>query len=626
MSTLFEKKDKKILLVAINAKYIHSNLAVYSLQAYAKEHLCYSENDNFTIEVAEYTINQDPDKVVEDLYNRAPDFIALSCYIWNISYVRELIPTLKILMPGLAIWLGGPEVSYHPKQWLKKLPIEGIMIGEGEKTFTRLLEAYSKERNLQANFGQSNEAGPAGPHFLSSIPGICTDRFENPPEEALNMDDLPFVYRDWPDEKFENRIVYYETSRGCPYRCSYCLSSVDKHVRFRSMELVKAELQFFLDRQVKQVKFVDRTFNCDDRRAIEIWQFIRDHDNGITNFHFEIAAKTLSEEALSLISTLRPGLIQLEVGVQTTNVDTLQLINRHDDYDRIGYVSGRVLENQNIHLHLDLIAGLPEEDYRSFANSFNQVYNLHPHELQLGFLKVLKGTQIEAEAEHYGIKYNAEPPYEVLKTKDISYAELRRLKAVAEMLEVHYNSGQFMKSMEYLVSLEKTPFALYERLADYYHEKGFDLMQPSRSKRYLILLDFYKSTYADAKSALLTVIGGSELTVDGEQYMKECLIYDLYARENLKSRPDYAGEPVHMKTLLKALNLKFAGSENNASKSVTGDEIMDEKRLRYDFHGEAFTVLFGKPVVCLFDYRNRNPVTGNVQVTDITEDMSAAGL
>ncbi len=589
MSTLLDKKIKKILLVAINAKYIHSNLGVYSLQAYGEKMLegqpvetdrIGRDEDTYhaDIQVAEYTINQDMDKVISDLYDHKPDLIAFSCYIWNISYVKSLIGTLRQLLPDTAIWLGGPEVSYHAEDTLRDLAVDGIMVGEGEAVFAGLI------RELRAESPD-----------LTKVPGIVTENVVTEPMEPLPMDELPFIYRDWEPERFSNRIIYYETSRGCPYRCSYCLSSVDKHVRFRSMELVLEELQFFLDHKVKQVKFVDRTFNCDDKRAIAIWKYLRDHDNQITNFHFEIAATTLSDEALELISTLRPGLIQLESGVQTTNIHTLQLINRHDDYDRIGYVSTKLLQNQNIHLHLDLIAGLPEEDYDSFARSFSQVYLLKPHELQLGFLKVLKGTKMEEEANRYGIKYHSEPPYEVLMTKDITYDQLRRLKAIAEMLEIYYNSNQFVRTMEFLLKQEPSPFALYARLADYYHEKGYDIAQPSRSRRYDVLLDFYRDVYGTPDN--------------GEQkLLEECLIYDLYARENLKSRPAYAGEALRLKDLIPRME-----SAGLIDREEDHNGYRDEKWSRLDYHGEAFEVLFGEPVVCLFDYKHRDPVTGNVR-------------
>ncbi|HIV11553.1 MAG TPA: DUF4080 domain-containing protein, partial [Candidatus Pullilachnospira stercoravium] len=418
----------KFLLVAINAKYIHSNPAVYSLRAYAGE---YGEQ----ISLAEYTINQSIDVMLKGIFRRKPEVLCISCYIWNISIARELAEEVHRVLPDTKIWLGGPEVSYDAKQVLERNPqITGVMMGEGEETFLELVRHYA-----------------VGAPGISEIRGIAwrggdglirDNGFRGP----VDLDTVPFIYQDL--SGFENRILYYESSRGCPFSCSYCLSSIDRKLRFRSMELVKRELQFFLDHKVPQVKFVDRTFNCSHQRALEIWRYLTEHDNGVTNFHFEIAADLLNEEELELIASMRPGMIQLEIGVQSTNPEVIREIRRKMDFDRVARVVRRLSENHNVHLHLDLIAGLPLEDFTSFGRSFDQVYALRPQQLQLGFLKVLKGAYMYEMAADYGCVYRKKEPYEVLFTRWISFEEILRLKQTEEMVEVYYNSGQFARTVE----------------------------------------------------------------------------------------------------------------------------------------------------------------------------------
>lgn len=557
---------KKVILTAINAKYIHSNLAVYSLYAYAEK-----MNVEADLAIAEYTINQDVGKVMEELYRQKPDLIAFSCYIWNIAYVKRLVGMLKQVLPETEIWLGGPEVTYSAETILQELPIDGVMLGEGEVVFLEVVSAFA--------LGE--------PELYRKIPGVAGKGFINPAGTPPPLDSLPFPYAAFPIDQFENRIVYYETMRGCPFHCSYCLSSVDRGVRFRNMDLVREELQFFLDRKVKQVKFVDRTFNCMDIRAFEIWQYLLEHDNGITNFHFEIAAQTMSDAALSLIEKMRPGLLRLEIGVQTTNEGTMELIRRKMEWEQLVHVTERLLHAGNVHLHLDLIAGLPKENYVSFQKSFSDVYRLRPHELQLGFLKVLNGTQMEKDAFTYGIRYQPEPPYEVLVTDALAYEEIRALKAVAEMVEIYHNSRQFERTMEYLVRMVKSPFTLYDMLAKFYAEKGYDLLQPSRIMRYEILLEFFAEKLKKP----------SFLSARMSRMLTECLTYDLYVREKVKRRPAFAGEEVMIKHL---------------------PEFSGNRQLQYDTHAEAFEELLGEYRVLLFDYRKRDPVTGNVEVTDIT--------
>lgn len=546
----------KILLAACNAKYIHSNLAVYSLRAYAKEYAPH-------IILREYTINQLKDDILKDIYRQKPDVVCISCYIWNISYVRELMCDLAKVLPGAALWAGGPEVSFDAEAFLGANPwFTGVMVGEGEQTFLELARYYVD-----------------GEKSLSEIKGIAyrdKDHIRhNGWREIMDLSEIPFVYENL--EEFRNRIIYYESSRGCPFSCSYCLSSVDKKLRFRSLDLVKKELQFFIDHEVPQVKFVDRTFNCRHDHARAVWSYLAEHDNGITNFHFEISADLLTEEELELMRTMRPGLIQLEIGVQSTNADTIRAIHRTMDFSRLSQVVEEIHSFGNIHQHLDLIAGLPFENYESFGRSFNQVYDLRPQQLQLGFLKVLKGSLMKEKASEYGIIHKEKEPYEVLSTDYLSYGEVLKLKMVESMVEVYYNSGQFQNTLEYLKPYFTDAFSLYEALGQFYEMRGYFGLSHSRMRRYEILLEFLDG-YPQIPR---------EETAD-------TMMLDLYLRENLKSRP------------------AFAFSQKPYEKEIW------EYRRREKTPKTAHIEVFRDKRVLLFDYDRRDPLTNNAAVTEIT--------
>lgn len=505
----------KILLVAINAKYIHSNLAVHSLRASATPY-------QDSIEIAEYTINQRKEEILRDIYLRKSDLLCFSVYLWNLEYVEVVQREFHKLCPEVPIWAGGPEVSFETKAYLeKKEELTGIMIGEGEDTFRELCAHYAGEG-----------------HSLSDINGIAFrgeggEILFTKPREPKCLSDVPFCYDDL--EEYANRIIYYESSRGCPFSCSYCLSSVDKKLRFRDLELVKKELQFFIDKKVPQVKFVDRTFNCDPARSLAIWQYLIEHDKGITNFHFEVSADLLNEEELELISKMRPGLIQLEIGVQSTNEVTIKEIRRIMKLERVKEAVKRIRQGGNVHQHLDLIAGLPFEDYQSFRHSFDEIYALWPNQLQLGFLKVLKGSFLYENAKRYGTVWKDEPPYEVLYTKWLSFEEVLKIKLVEEMLEVYYNSGQFEVTMKLLYAITESMFDLFLELGSYYEEKGYAGMQHSRLRRCEILLGFLREKEIPTES------------------FEEALTYDLYARENCKTRPSWAPDLTEYKELTRKL-------------------------------------------------------------------------
>lgn len=545
----------KIILAACNAKYIHSNLAVYDLQAYARQ---YQQH----ILLKEYTINQQKDEIMKDLYEEKPDVICFSCYIWNISFVKELAEDLKKVLPSVPFWAGGPEVSFDAEAFLAANPtFDGVMVGEGEETFLELAGYYVDHRKS-----------------LEQIRGIAFRKenqvLHNGWREIMDLSKVPFPYKDLQD--FDHRIIYYESSRGCPFSCSYCLSSVDKKLRFRSLDLVRKELQFFLDHKVPQVKFVDRTFNCKHDHAMAIWKYIVEHDNGVTNFHFEIAADLLREEELELMATMRPGLIQLEIGVQSTNLQTLEAIHRKTDFSRICQIVERIHSFGNIHQHLDLIAGLPYEDYDSFHHSFNDVYALRPQQFQLGFLKVLKGSLMKQMEKEYGIVHKEKEPYEVLSTNWITYEDVLNLKKVENMVEVYYNSGQFENSLKYVETLFPDSFTMYEALGRFYEQKGYDCISHNRLRRYEILLEFIES-----------------LKQGDVQKGADALVLDLYLREKLKSRPSFAK-----------------------------DQKAEEKKIwayrkQENIPKTAHIQVFWDGRVLLFDYEKKDPLTGNALTEEI---------
>lgn len=619
----------KFLLVAINAKYIHSNLGIYSLKAYAEKELRKKKkaalagtgklvssvaeagaqgaeweadgavvtetqsvagvsSGQVQVEIAEYTINHQMDQILQDIYRRKPDVIGFSCYIWNIQYIRPFLKDIPKVLPDVKIWMGGPEVYYRAESFLKEEPtVTGVMVGEGEATLAELAEVY----------GEAEAAGKAGigsyhmDTHLEQVRGIV---FRKTSGEILRtlmrpllpMDEIPFSYNNL--EGMEHRIIYYESSRGCPYSCSYCLSSIDKTVRFRSLDLVMKELDYFLERKVPQVKFVDRTFNCKKSHALAIWRYLLEHDNGVTNFHFEISADLIDEEELEVMEQMRPGLIQLEIGVQTTNPDTITEIRRKMNLDRLKQVVDKINSFHNIHQHLDLIVGLPYENYERFCQSFDDVYWMRPEQLQLGFLKVLTGSYMAEKTQDYGLLYHQEPPYEVLATKWLDYGQVLRLKAVEDMVEVHYNSGQYTETLREMEQHWASPYAMFEALADYYERLGYTGIAINRLTRYEILFGFLRETEPEKT----------------ERY-RDLLTYDLYLRENIKSRPAFLRDESPWKTLRR----EFFQGEEKEPKYLKGYEGYDSRQMAKMAHLEVF----GDGRVVVFDYKNRDPLTYNAK-------------
>lgn len=597
----------KILLTAINAKYIHSNLAVYSLQAYAAAH-------GHKIERAEYTINNQLEDILEKIYRQKPDVLLFSCYIWNIEYVKELVSEFHKLRPDVPIWVGGPEVSFETERFLRENPaVTGIMMGEGERTLTELYDYFEQcEQDTQfttknreevqtelvrahaENEKRTGDLSEIKKKMLEKIDGISYRRSDGtvaiqPLRSLLPMDELPFCYANLKD--FEHRIIYYESSRGCPFSCSYCLSSVDKKLRFRSLPLVYKELQFFIDAKVPQVKFVDRTFNCQHEHAMGIWKYIKEHDNGITNFHFEISADLLREDELELISDMRPGLIQLEIGVQSTNGDTIREIHRTMRLEEVYRAVNRVKAGKNIHQHLDLIAGLPFEDYQRFQQSFNDIYALHPQQLQLGFLKVLKGSYMYEHAQEYGLVYRSRPPYEVMSSKWVSYDEMLEIRLVEEMLELHYNSGQFLTYLAVLEQKYDSVFQMFLDMGHYYRSNGYLDCNHNRVHRTEIVLDFAAAVDPERKDVY-----------------QEALMFDLYKIEKSKSRPVWARD-LSLEKKKTSRYLRAHGMEKKYCHLERFYWIDEEGQYRQG----------GEPLWFLFDYETRDSLTNEAAITVITE-------
>lgn len=560
-----------ILLVAINAKYIHSNLAVYSLQAYAKKH-------GHSVQIAEYTINQRTGTILEHIYRQRPDVLAFSCYIWNISFVLQIAREFHKLRPDVPIWGGGPEVSFETERFLTEHPFfTGVMMGEGERTFSRLCEVYECELPLSDMDGISHRL-PDGRIRVAPLTML------------MPMDELPFCYSDMSD--FEHRIIYYESSRGCPFRCSYCLSSVDKTLRFRSLHLVYRELQFFLDHQVPQVKFVDRTFNCRPEHALGIWRYIKEHDNGITNFHFEVSADLMTEEQLNLISDMRPGLIQLEIGVQSTHEETIHEIHRTMRLGEVKNTVDYVKQHKNIHQHLDLIAGLPYEDYAAFRKSFDDIYAWKPDQLQLGFLKVLKGSYMYDHAKDYDLVYQSDAPYKVYSTKWLTFDEMLLIRIVEEMLELHYNSGQFLTALSVLELHYASAFQMFLDMGIFYQEHGYADYGHNRVKRTEIFYEFACSV--DPQRADL---------------YRDALMFDLYRIEKSKSRPVWAPDlaPYRRQS---AERIRTLGLENKYCHIEPFSHL-------YIQNGEIQITEKENPTQILFLYDNRNPLTNAAEIHEL---------
>lgn len=588
----------KVLLAAINAKYIHSNLGIYSLKTYGEKMLKEWElAEQAEISLAEYTINHQMEQILQDIYKRKPDVIGFSCYIWNISYVKVILADIKKVLPDVKIWAGGPEVSYHGEAFLKEEPaVDLVMMGEGEITFAHFLKALLEGEDLKQVPGL----------MVRNADGTFTDTGFR---QVMDMSQIPFPYAFMDMKELEHRIIYYESSRGCPFSCAYCLSSIDKKLRFRSLDLVLPELEWFLQAKVPQVKFVDRTFNCKKSHAMAIWQYIRDHDNGVTNFHFEIAADLLDKDELDLLSTMRPGLVQLEIGVQSTNEKTLEAIRRKTDIEEICEITETINSWHNIHQHLDLIAGLPWEDLKRFKQSFNDVYEMEPEQLQLGFLKVLKGSYMEELIPTCDLLYSAAPPYEVLCTKWLSYGDVLELKDIEEMTEVHYNSRQFTCTLKELEKEFDTPYEMFSFMAGYYNKNHLFGISHSRIARYEILWKIIQERLEkNGKCETQAMAENVNISEKLELY-RDLLMTDLYLRENVKSRPTFARDLSSSKDFVR----EFFQKEEKTPEHLSGYEGYDSRQMAKMAHLEPLR----DGTYLLFDYKKRDPLSYNARTVRV---------
>ncbi|MCL2873593.1 MAG: B12-binding domain-containing radical SAM protein [Defluviitaleaceae bacterium] len=491
----------KILLTTLNAKFIHSSLALRNIKDFAGE---YSEN----VTLSEFTINQTENFILSEIFKQKPDIIGFSCYIWNIKQVLSLVSSIKKIMTDVKIILGGPEVSYEFEPILRDYPVDVIVIGEGEMAFYNLLKHY-----VNSEIGLADISGIA---YMTNEGNIISSI-----GEILELNAIPFAYEGGFSE-LENKIIYYESSRGCPYSCGYCLSGSSSNVRYLNSERVFSDLTRFLNSKVSQVKFIDRTFNSNKYHAMNIWEFLIKNDNKITNFHFEICADLLNFDEIAILKKARKGLFQFEIGIQSTNAQSLKEIGRITNLDKI-YENVRLIkELGTIHQHLDLIAGLPYEDYLSFKKSFNEVFAVSPEMLQLGFLKILKGSKIREAAPKHGIIFKDNADYEVLTTSWLTYSEILQLKSIEHVLELFYNSGQFGSSIKYLISFFDSPFEFFERIAEYWNEMEYHGISHSKINLYIKIYDFAISF----------------LNIDETKIIKELLLFDLLSNEKLKSLPD----------------------------------------------------------------------------------------
>lgn len=516
----------KILLCAVNAKYIHTNIAVRFIKGYCKS------RGISDIDYKEFTINNMEEDIIREISFYDPDIISFSCYIWNISMIKRICSVLVKIKPEIKIVLGGPEVSYNPQEVLKSTVCNFIISGEGEKTSYELFTALE------------NASDPSEVHGISYInkDGTAVSAECSSP---LDMSELPFAYDDI--DNLNNKIFYYEASRGCPFRCQYCLSSIEKGVRYAPLEKVKQELDIFLSKKVRQVKFVDRTFNANNSFAVSIMRYLIDNDNMVTNFHFEAEADLLTDEFLSVLGSARKGLFQLEIGVQSTNTDTLKAVSRTGSFEKLSERVKKILSFENTHVHLDLIAGLPLEDIASFRKSFNDVYKLAPHQLQLGFLKILHGSGMEKMVCDYNIRYLPYPPYEVLSTSCLSYKDISELKICEQMTDMYYNSNRFCFSLKNMLSYINDPYKMFMLLGKTVAENTSSNAAHNKNDLYKYIIQAADSTGLIDMNWFKWIVKFDyilhERPCGTPEWMKECInllsnheIYDILVHQNTACR------------------------------------------------------------------------------------------
>ncbi|HEX3025775.1 MAG TPA: DUF4080 domain-containing protein [Clostridia bacterium] len=563
----------KVVLAALNSKYIHMSLAPWYLKSY-------SGRDS--IRVMEFTVNQDAGDILRDIYREKPDVLGFSCYIFNIQTVEQILEDIKKVMPEIKIILGGPEVSFDPRDVLTRCKaVDYVICSAGEIPFKKLLDELESGREPEKIGGVALRAGN----------GILC----NPPDVPLSrsLAAIPSPYTDEMLAQAKGKILYFETSRGCPFHCSYCLSSESGGVRYFPMERVRRDLKTIALSEVRQVKFVDRTFNCNSSRAKEIFRYLIDlsqslGENHFKNYHFEAAADLFDDEMIELLSHAPEGLFQFEIGIQSFNEPTLDACGRKTDLSVCANYISRLLEAGNIHIHLDLIAGLPLEDLPTFAHSFNSVYALRPHCIQLGFLKLLKGSGMRRDARRHSIDYSARPPYEVLQTASMSFDDLIFLKSIDFCVDRLYNSEKFSQSLKFLISRSESPFRLFS---------DFSAFLNGKPENGISLKNLYGLLYHFAEQSLRP---------DDLDVFNEFIKYDYFSSDNSCNPPREIKRCIDPQ--IKQL---YAGLK-------PGGERVHFERFEIDPLDSTKKFPERKETVLRFDYGRRNRVTGLYGVTPIS--------
>ena len=543
----------KILLTTLNSKFIHTNLAIRYLNQMVKD------IKDIDVDIREYTINNELDFILKDIYTNNYDVILFSTYIWNVNDIVKICNNLKKVRPDIKIALGGPEVTYDSEEAMKKYDfVDYILYGEGELIFRDFVKYLIGNMKIEDVDGMVYRKGDK----------VITNK---PMGLLENLDLIPSPYENLDKKEYENRIVYYETSRGCPFNCQYCLSSAMEGLRYFSIDRVKKDLKALIDAKVSQIKFIDRTFNANKKFAMDIMRFLMENDNDYTTYHFEVTAHLLTDDMLEFLKDCKEGLFQFEIGVQSTNEKVLESVGRRDDFGKLSHVVQKIASFRNIHQHLDLIAGLPHEDYSSFENSFNDVFNLGIEHLQLGFLKMIKGTGIRNQADEHEFRYKDYPPYEVLYNKYISYNEILKLKDIEEILEKYFNSKNFVLSMRYIIHnyYKESPFKFFEEFATYFDDNGYFNASQGKNQLYKILLDFYIE----------------KVNVDNELF-KEIVKYDYISLGKTSNVPAFM-DKVEVDDFKNRCHL-FLQNEENILKYIPRFENTPAKQIIKYVHFEVF--------------------------------------
>lgn len=624
----------RTVIISLNSKYIHSSLAPWYLKASCGQY----GQDCGEVLVSEHTINEKMESVLSGIYLLKPDIAAFSCYIWNITQVLGLASNIKKLLPSTIIVLGGPEASYDAEETLKENPsVDFIIAGEGEAAFPRLVSMIQKSRECR-DTGEmlcKNQMPSIGGLVYRTADGVIG----NAPVVIKDLDSIPSPYTDEMISSLRHKIVYFEASRGCPFSCSYCLSSANEGVRYFSLPRVYDDLDRLVRSGAGQIKFVDRTFNVSPGRSKEIIRHIialnksiAGGDRAVCNFHFEVGADLFDDESIELLNSAPKGLFQLEAGVQSTNRQALSAVCRKTDLERLFSNIRDIEKKGNVHIHTDLIAGLPYEDYSSFGESFSHVYSLRPHQLQLGFLKLLKGTELRARAKELGYIFDDQPPYEVLSGSSMSYDELVRLKGMAELVERYYNSGRFYFSLEFLIERHfKSSFEFYESFCRYHADNGLLDTPVTLRNQYKIVNDFYMSLMSDP-GPVVTAHAPSMSAARDELFFRELLRLDFLSYDSSGALPDFMdrrGAPG-----LRDRYFDFLRDASQVSRIIPEAAGMKPKQAVKKVHFEPMYIELSegpadreisfkmfrpvdKPVIFLFDYFSRDPVTGRYRFQSI---------